>query len=95
MPALNAISPDKLVRLIGRPDAPTLIDVSTDEDFAGDPRLIPGAVRRSHTTVADWAPAFAGSHRPAVVICQKGLKLSQGVAAWLRHEGIAADAVEG
>jgi hypothetical protein len=22
-----------------------------------------------------------------VVICQKGLKLSQGVAAWLRHEG--------
>jgi rhodanese-related sulfurtransferase len=95
MPALNAISPDKLVRLIGRPDAPTLIDVGTDEDFAGDPRLIPGAVRRSHTTVADWAPAVAGSRRPAVVICRKGLKLSQGVAAWLRHEGVSADALEG
>ena len=33
--------------------------------------------------------------RPAVVICHKGLKLSQGVAAHLRHEGVPADTLEG
>ena len=29
------------------------------------------------------------------VICQKGQKLSQGVAGWLRHDGIAAEFLEG
>ena len=42
------ISADKLARLIGTPKCPALIDVRTEEDFAADPRLIPGAVRRSH-----------------------------------------------
>ncbi len=55
----------------------------TDDDFAADPRLIPGAVRRSHETAASWTTGFAG--RSTVVICQKGQKLSEGVAAWLRH----------
>lgn len=93
MPALNAIIPDKLFRLIGRPDGPVLIDVQLDEDFALDPRLLPGAVRRSHRDVAEWAPALRG--RSTVVVCQKGLKLSQGVAAWLRHEGVPAESLDG
>jgi rhodanese-related sulfurtransferase len=93
MPALNAISLDKLSRLIGLPDNPVIVDVCTDEDFALDPRLIPGAIRRSHKTVTDWAPALRG--KSAVVVCQKGLKLSQGVAAWLRHEGVPAESLEG
>jgi rhodanese-related sulfurtransferase len=93
MPALNTISPDKLARLIGVPKGPALVDVQTDENFRADPRLIPGAVRRSHAIVAHWAPEFRG--RSAVVICQKGLKLSQGVAAWLRHEGVPAEALDG
>jgi rhodanese-related sulfurtransferase len=94
MPALNTIPLDKLVRLVGVPKGPAIIDVQTDEDFALDPRLIPGAVRRSHRTVAKWAPEFKG--RSAVVVCQRGLKLSQGTAAWLRHEGAAhAEALEG
>jgi rhodanese-related sulfurtransferase len=93
MSSPNIISPDKLARLIGRPDCPALIDVCTEEDFACDPRLVPGAVRRSHHDVAEWAPEFAG--RSAIVICQKGLKLSQGVAAWLRHAGVSADSLEG
>jgi hypothetical protein len=29
------------------------------------------------------------------VICQKSKKLSEGVAAWLRHGGIEAEALEG
>jgi rhodanese-related sulfurtransferase len=93
MPSFDTISVDKLARLIGRPDCPALIDVCTEDDFACDPRLIPGAVRRPFDDVAGWAPEIDG--RSAVVICQKGLKLSQGVAAWLRHEGMAADSLEG
>src|SRR5215207_5243717 len=93
MPSINAISVDKLARLIGTPKCPVLIDVQTDEDFAADPRLIPGAIRRPWSRASEWAREFTG--RSAVVICQKGLKLSQGVAAWLRHEGIPADSLEG
>ena len=95
MPLLNTMSADKLARLIGRPDAPALIDVCTDEDFACDPRLVPGALRGPFRDVDGWAAEFAGTGRPAVVICQKGLKLSQGVAAWLRHLGVPAEALEG
>ena len=39
MSSINAISPDKLARLIGTSRAPVLIDVRTDEDFAADPRF--------------------------------------------------------
>ena len=84
MTSPNAISPDKLARLIGRPDSPVLIDVCTDEDFAANPHLVPGAVRRPWAEVPVWGPAFVAARRPAVVVCKKGLKLSQGVAAWLR-----------
>jgi rhodanese-related sulfurtransferase len=84
---------DKLARLIGRPDAPAIVDLRTDEDFALDPRLLPGAVRRPHALVPEWARAFAG--RSAVAVCHRGLKLSQGAAAWMRHEGVAAESLEG
>ncbi|MFC4173198.1 chromate resistance protein ChrB domain-containing protein [Microvirga sp. GCM10011540] len=89
MSSVNSISTDKLARLIGRPDCPVLIDVRTDEDFACDPRMIPGSVRRPWAAVADWAPDYRG--RPSIVICHRGLKLSQGVAAWLRQTGAPAD----
>ncbi|WP_210482970.1 chromate resistance protein ChrB domain-containing protein [Microvirga antarctica] len=93
MSSINTISPDKLARLVGTPGCPILMDVRTDEDFAADPRLIPGSFRRSWSDASDWAPDFTG--RPVVVICQKGLKLSQGVAAWLRHAGALAETLEG
>jgi rhodanese-related sulfurtransferase len=93
MTSRTTITVETLSRLIGRPDCPDLIDVRTDEDVAADPRLIPGAVRRAHDRLADWAPQRrAGS---AIVICQKGRKLSEGVAAWLRHEGVRAEVLEG
>jgi rhodanese-related sulfurtransferase len=95
MPSPNTITADKLARLIGRPDSPSLIDVRTEEDFAADPRLVPGAVRRPCTEVPVWGPEFAEPGRPAVVICRKGLKLSQGAAAWLRHQGVPTDVLDG
>jgi rhodanese-related sulfurtransferase len=93
MPSINTISPDKLARLIGTPRCPALLDVRPDEDFAADPRLIPGAVRHDAASVSEWAPKFVGLS--AVVVCQKGQMLSQGVAAWLRHAGASADILEG
>ena len=93
MPAPNTISVEKLARLVGRPDAPTLIDVRTDDDFASDPRLVPGAIRRPWSSLPDWAEALGG--RSVVVICHKGHKLSHGVAAWLRHLRVPAEALEG
>ena len=93
MSSYTSISSDKLTRLIGTARAPTLIDVRIDEDFAADPRLIPGAMRRSHRDLQDWAPRLTG--QSVVVICQKGLKLSEGTAAWLRQSGVAAETLEG
>jgi rhodanese-related sulfurtransferase len=93
MPAPTIVTAQQLARRIGLPDAPVLIDVRTEDDHGRDPRILPGAIRRSHRDVAAWARAFAG--RDAVLICQKGLKLSQGSAAWLRHEGVSAESLEG
>jgi len=89
----TSITSDKLSRLIGTASAPALIDVRSDEDFAADPRLIPGAVRRSHQHVQDWVSNLSG--RPVVVIGHKGQKLSEGTAAWLRHANVAAEILEG
>ena len=93
MPAFNSITAEKLFRLIGLPHAPAVIDVRREDAFSGDPRLIPGARRRSATKVNAWAAELKG--RSAVVTCHHGLELSQGVAAMLRHEGIEAEALEG
>ncbi|WP_067217540.1 chromate resistance protein ChrB domain-containing protein [Stappia indica] len=93
MPSPTTISVEKLSRLFGTPGCPTLIDVRTDEDFSADPRLVPGSVRRPHASVSDWSDSLDASS--AIVICQKGKKLSEGVAAWLRHQGIAAEALKG
>ncbi len=93
MSSYTSISSDKLSRLIGTANAPMLVDVRIDDDFKADPHLIPGAVRQSHRDVQDWASGFTG--QSVVVICQKGEKLSEGTAAWLRHNRIAAESLEG
>jgi rhodanese-related sulfurtransferase len=93
MSSHTSISTEKLARLIGTAKTPVLIDVRTEKDFAADPRLIPGAVRRSHEASPDWGEEFSG--RPAIVVCLRGQKLAEGTAAWLRHVDVAAEALEG
>jgi rhodanese-related sulfurtransferase len=88
VPSHTSISIQNLSALIGTPSCPVIVDVRIDDDFALDPRLIPGSVRRSHREMDTWANEFAG--RPVVVACQRGEKLSEGAAAWLRHSGIQA-----
>jgi rhodanese-related sulfurtransferase len=93
MLAIYSIAPEKLSRLIGTPACPALVDVRTDEDFEADPHFIPGTVRRSHANVAEWAPSLSG--QTVVVICKKGQKISEGVAAWLRHAGASPNVLDG
>jgi len=93
MSSYSSISSEKLSRLIGTANAPTLVDLRIDEDFAADPSLVPGAIRRSHLDIQDWAGGLKG--RSVVVIGQKGQKLSEGAAAWLRHGNIAAEILDG
>jgi len=93
MPAPTEITPNQLNRLIGTPDCPVIIDVCIDEDFEQDPRLIPTARRHCFTKIENLVPELQG--QKTVLICHKGLKLSQGAAALLRHHGIQCETVKG
>jgi rhodanese-related sulfurtransferase len=93
MPSTTTITVPQLSRLTGLPDAPAIVDVRIDEDYDADPRSLPASVRRDFKTVSNWANEF--TNQQVVVVCQRGQKLSQGVAAWLRHEGITAENLDG
>ncbi|WP_171211527.1 sulfurtransferase/chromate resistance protein [Ruegeria sp. HKCCA5426] len=93
MPAPNSMTPKQLLRLIGTPQAPVLVDICVHEDFQKDPFLIPGSFRRSALDFDSLKEAVGD--RPALIICQKGKKLSQGVVSWLRSEGVDAEYLDG
>ncbi|MEP3048660.1 MAG: sulfurtransferase/chromate resistance protein [Roseibium sp.] len=93
MPAPNQITISQLNRLIGTPECPVLVDVCLDEAIEEDPYLIPGSFRHPHKDIDGLVRKLDG--RSSVIICQKGKKLSEGVTAWLRHEGLAAETLEG
>ena len=92
-PSPTQITVAQLSRLIGTPNAPVLIDVCIDEDFRDHPRFIPGAIRHPFRDVASLAPKLADER--VVVVCKKGLKLSEGASAILRTQGIAAESLKG
>ncbi len=93
MPNPSQITPAHLMRLVGTPECPALIDVRLPEDLALDPRLIPGSFVLSHDQFDPAPPDLAG--RRVVVICAKGRKLSEGVAALFRAQTIPAESLEG
>lgn len=93
MPAPNAITFDKLTRIVGTPRAPLLLDVRSEQDFAADPRLLPGATRVDDQTLVALAPQLGG--QPSITVCQAGHRRSQGAAAWLRAEGCPSEYLEG
>lgn len=93
MPSPNEITVQQLMRKIGTPDCPVLVDVCTDPDHNADPYLVPGAFRHAHTDIPGLRDRLARRH--AVIICQKGKKLSQGVAAHLRADGLSAEYLAG
>jgi rhodanese-related sulfurtransferase len=93
MASFGAISPEKLFRLLGSSQTPVIIDVRDQDGFDARPSLIPSSFRRGHTDVAEWGGHYRES--TVVVVCSKGKKLSEGVAAHLRLLGAQADVLEG
>lgn len=98
MPAPDAISCEKLSKLVGTPRCPVILDVRRELVRASDPRLVPGArilaeADLSSDSLARLATEFSG--QTVVVVCAEGHRLSQGAAAWLRHHGLAAEYLEG
>lgn len=93
MPIPNSISITQLFRLIGTANCPVILDVRTEEDFQDDPRFIPTALKRDFDAIDSIVQEFKA--RKIVIYCQKGLKISQGTAALLRHEGLDAVFLEG
>ncbi len=93
MPAPDAYAPEQVMKLVGTPRAPLILDVRDDGDVAADPRCLPGA-----TMLGDGDPvaALAGAPVQAVaVVCQRGAKRAQAAAALLRAEGHGAQYIEG
>lgn len=82
MPAPNSISCEKLGRLIGLPDGPTIVDVRTDNALR-----IPGAV------AAGWPADITPS--AIVVVDEDGGAVGHGSAARLRSEGFSAEVLDG
>jgi rhodanese-related sulfurtransferase len=93
MATQTEISALKLMRLVGTPNAPDIIDVRILDDYLADPRILPASLRRSHKEISHWAFDYKG--RSVVAVCHHGAKLSQGTAAWLRHAGADAVSLEG
>ncbi|MBD3663342.1 chromate resistance protein ChrB domain-containing protein [Sulfitobacter aestuariivivens] len=93
MPAPNEITVPQLLRLIGTPECPVIVDISIDPDHDEDPYLIPGSFRHPHTDIPGLKARLGG--RACVVTCQQGIKLSQGLVARLRADGLAAEYLSG
>ncbi len=88
MPLEHCISTEQLASLVGTGECPTLVDLRIDEDFEADPTLLPTSFRQDFRDVGTWSGQLPD--RPVVVICHKGLKISQGVSALLRCQGHSA-----
>ncbi|MDC1223503.1 sulfurtransferase/chromate resistance protein [Ascidiaceihabitans sp.] len=93
MAAPNEITIQQLLRLIGTPNCPQIVDISIDPDFADDPHQIPGAFRHLHGDLPGLVTRLNG--QPSIIICQKGIKLSQGMAAQLRSAGLRSEYLSG
>lgn len=92
-PGFGEISAARLMRLIGLPDAPVILDLCLPEDVAQAPYRIPTASPASHRDLPPLLPTLQG--RTVVVVCQRGKKISHGAAALLRAQGIPAEVLVG
>jgi rhodanese-related sulfurtransferase len=91
MPGFAQITPVQLMRLIGTPEVPLVLDVRLAEDLDALPRLIPTTSLVAHDALDGLNPPPGR----AVVVCMRGRKLSEGAAAILRTRGWQAEVLEG
>lgn len=96
MPDFNEILPINLSRLVGTHDCPALIDLRIDQDFAEAPTLIPGSIRHNFKDLEGLIHKLEqlGKNR-TIIYCQKGRKISQGVASLLRERGVTSEVLAG
>jgi len=76
------------------PDGVTVVDVRLSEDFAANPTMLPGAIRRDPEDMADWASKLP-KDKPVVVYCVKGKWVSQKAATYLSEHGFDVRSLEG
>lgn len=91
--SLPSISRSELSSLLGRPDAPLVIDVRRAPRFAGSDTLVAAAIRCEPERVP--ALAAAGPPRKAVVYCVYGHEVSQAAVKHLRDAGWDARYLKG
>ena len=83
----------QLMRLIGTPDAPIIVDLRIPEDLAADAAVIPTAICMGSNDIPAHVAQWRARH--VVVVCLRGRKISQGAAALLRLEGVNAEVLSG
>ncbi|MBZ0147281.1 MAG: chromate resistance protein [Pseudorhodoplanes sp.] len=89
MAANFSISASELWNLIGRGDAPRIVDVRRRDVYEQAPGMLPGSSWYDPQKAADWTPMLDRS-RPIIVACKAGHELSQMIAADLRGQGVQA-----
>jgi rhodanese-related sulfurtransferase len=85
------ISPDELLARAGKPDAPLILDVRSDEEFAAG--RVPGAKHVPYDEVTARL-AELGSPREVVVYCEKGGRAAKAAEA-LGEAGFAVKHLTG
>jgi rhodanese-related sulfurtransferase len=91
----NTVSVQELAALLhGGRDAPLVVDVRKEPDYAADPRRVPGAVKRSIEEIEAWGTALP-AERAIVVYCAEGKWVGAAAADWLRAHGRPARQVVG
>jgi len=90
----NSISPQELLRLIGRPSCPPIIDVRRRPVFDEADSVVPTARWRDHADVAHWSAELAPG-ADVVAYCVHGHNVSQAAIADLRRLGYRARALAG
>ncbi|MEM7723720.1 MAG: hypothetical protein AAF376_15315 [Pseudomonadota bacterium] len=89
----SSISPTDVLHRLARANAPVMLDLRLAEDVAEHPVRLPASRAVPYLDI-DTQRRLA-SARGAICICHKGKKISHGVAARLRAEGIDAVVLEG
>jgi rhodanese-related sulfurtransferase len=90
---ISRIEPEALNALLGRANAPLILDVRREAKFTESPRIVCGAVRCTPENVE----AFARSHSPGkvVVYCVFGHNVSEDAVAQLNAAGWSAERLAG
>jgi rhodanese-related sulfurtransferase len=90
----TSIPVEMLYSQLGLPDGPSVLDVRQEEDFAAQPRMIPGALRVPCERLQTARSALPRRRR-IVVYCAKGKEVARNAADELIGAGYPVSYLEG